>query len=62
MAAFDLIVQGGTVATTSGIGEADIGIRDGRIIALGFALGTADRVIDASGRLVLPLPGSLMPS
>jgi dihydropyrimidinase len=28
MAAFDLIVQGGTVATTSGIGKADIGIRD----------------------------------
>ena len=54
MTAFDLIVQGGTVATTSGIGAADIGIKDGRIAALGFALGTADRVIDATGRLVLP--------
>lgn len=54
MAAFDLIVRGGTVATTSGIGAADIGIRDGRIAALGFALGTAEQEIDATGRLVLP--------
>ena len=54
MAAFDLIVQGGTVATTSGIGAADIGIRDGRITGLGFDLGQAERVIDATGRLVLP--------
>jgi dihydropyrimidinase len=54
MAAFDLIVRGGTVATTSGMGAADIGIRDGRITALGFELGAAERVIDATGRLVLP--------
>jgi len=54
MTAFDLIVQGGTVATTSGIGAADIGIKDGRIAALGFGLGEAARVIDATGRLVLP--------
>jgi dihydropyrimidinase len=54
MATFDLIVQGGTVVTTSGIGPADIGIRDGRVTALGFDLGDAERVIDATGRLVLP--------
>jgi dihydropyrimidinase len=54
MSAFDLIVQGGTVVTASGFGAADIGVRDGRIAALGFGLGPATTVIDATGRLVLP--------
>ncbi|TGN68176.1 dihydropyrimidinase [Paracoccus liaowanqingii] len=51
---FDLIIHGGTVATASDTFRSDIGIRDGRIASLGLDLGTAARMIDATGRLVLP--------
>ncbi len=51
---FDLIVKGGTVATAADTFESDIAIRDGRIVALGHDLGSADRDIDAGGMLVLP--------
>lgn len=54
MAEFDLVVRGGTVVTTSGIGAADIGVKDGRIVAMGLELGPAGTSIDATGRLVLP--------
>ena len=54
MADFDMIVRGGTVATASDVFDADVGIRDGRIAALGRELGTADEIVDASGKLVLP--------
>lgn len=54
MTAFDTIVHGGTVVTAIDSVACDIGIRDGRIAALGHELGNADRVIDASGLLVLP--------
>ena len=50
----DLIISGGTVATSSDVFSCDIGVRDGRIVALGHDLGTATRTIDATGRLVLP--------
>lgn len=52
--AFDIIIRGGTVATASDTFSCDIGIRDGRIAALGAALGEAKETVDASGRLVLP--------
>ena len=52
--AFDTIIRGGTVATASDTFRADVGIRDGRIAALGLDLGEAAEVIDADGRLVLP--------
>src|SRR5258708_31285237 len=51
---FDTVIRGGTVATASDIFSCDIGIRDGRIVALGNDLGTANEIIDATGRLVLP--------
>ena len=51
---YDLIIAGGTVATAADTFHCDIGIRDGRIVALGHDLGAASRVIDASGKLVLP--------
>jgi dihydropyrimidinase len=51
---FDLIISGGTVATASDVFSCDIGVRDGRIVALGSGLGSAARTIDATGRLVLP--------
>jgi dihydropyrimidinase len=54
MTQFDTIIRSGTVATASDIFFCDIGIRDGRIAALGHDLGTADEVIDATDRLVLP--------
>ncbi len=51
---FDLLVRGGTVATAVDTFAADIAVRDGRIVALGHDLGTAARVVDAGGLLVLP--------
>ena len=54
MADFDLLVTGGRVATASDSFEADVAVRDGRIVALGHDLGSAARTIDARGLLVLP--------
>lgn len=54
MAAFDTIIRHGTVATAGDTFKADVGIKDGRIIAIGEALTGADDVVDASGKLVLP--------
>ena len=59
MADFDLIIANGTVATAADVFAADIGIRDGRIVQIGFGLTPAmlakgGRVIDAAGRYVLP--------
>lgn len=51
---FDLVIRGGKVATASDIFNADIGIRDGKIVALGTALAKGRDEIDASVRLVLP--------
>ena len=54
MGNFDLIVRGGTVATAADTFQSDVAIRDGRVVALGHDLGSADREIDAVGMLVLP--------
>ncbi|WP_029354532.1 dihydropyrimidinase [Bosea sp. 117] len=54
MSGFDLVIRGGRVATASDTFDCDVGIRDGRIVALGHDLGAAGEVIDATGRLVLP--------
>ena len=51
---FDTIIRGGTVATASDTFACDIGIRDGRIAALGADLGAAKEIVDATGKLVLP--------
>ncbi len=50
---FDLLIRGGTAVLPWGEDAADIGVRDGRIAAIG-ASGTADQVIDATGLHVLP--------
>ena len=47
---FDLVVKGGTCVTASEMFEADIGIKDGRIAALGEGLNGED-VIDARGNI-----------
>ena len=54
LAEFDLVIRGGTVATAYDTFRADVGIRDGRIVALAEGLETGGEVIDASGKLVLP--------
>ncbi len=52
---FDLIVKNGTLVTPAGQRAGDLGLRDGRIAAIG-ALGgaTADETMDARGLHVLP--------
>lgn len=51
---FDLVVRNGTIATASDIMRCDLGIRDGRIVAMADALGPGQRELDASSKLVLP--------
>ncbi len=50
----DLAIRGGTVVTAADVMRCDVGIRGGRIVALGEDVGPADRTIDADGLLVLP--------
>ncbi len=54
MTQFDLAIRGGTIVTASDEFRADIGIRDGRIVALADRIEGAAREIDASGLLALP--------
>src|SRR5215217_5176699 len=54
MTALDLVIRGGRVATASDTFVCDIGIRGGKIVALGEGLGPAADVIDAHEKLVLP--------
>ncbi|WP_239491282.1 amidohydrolase family protein [Luteitalea sp. TBR-22] len=53
---FDLVIRGGRVVDGTGnpAFDADLGIRDGRIAALGRVAGVAGRVIDATGLVVSP--------
>lgn len=53
MSDYDLVVRNGTVVADGSPGEADIGVRDGKIAAIGQAL-QGREIIDASGLLVLP--------
>jgi dihydropyrimidinase len=52
--AFDLVVRGGTVVTDTDTVRCDVGVRGGRIAAIGGNLGTAASEIDAAGLLVMP--------
>lgn len=53
--AFDLVVTGGTCVTPNGIEQADIGVRQGRIAALGnLGSAKAAEVVDARGLHILP--------
>lgn len=49
----DLVIKGGTVATAADVARCDVGIKDGRIVALAHGL-TAAHEVDATGLLVLP--------
>lgn len=53
---FDTVIRGGLLVDGTGAASrpADIGIRGGRIVAVGRVDGTARRVLDADGRVVTP--------
>ncbi|HET6966448.1 MAG TPA: amidohydrolase family protein [Acidimicrobiales bacterium] len=53
---FDVIIRGGDVVDGTGARRrrADVGLRDGRIAAIGELTGEADTVIDAAGKVVTP--------
>ena len=52
---FDLIVRGGEVINHAGRGVADIGVRGGKVAAIGdLAQSSAGEVFDASGLTVMP--------
>jgi N-acyl-D-aspartate/D-glutamate deacylase len=53
---YDLKITGGTLVdgTGSPARRADVGVRAGRVVALGEAPGTASRTLDAEGRVVAP--------
>jgi dihydropyrimidinase len=51
---FDLTIRGGRVATAGSLVGCDVGVRDGRIVALADRLAPGRRDIDAHGMLVLP--------
>ncbi|MGR4869502.1 dihydropyrimidinase [Variovorax sp. LARHSF232] len=51
---FDTVIRHGTVATACDTMQADIGIRDGRVVAIGLGLARGREEIDATGLLVLP--------
>ncbi len=53
MADYDLVVRGGTVVTAADTVRADIGIRNGRIAAVGDSL-HGETQLDAGGLLVMP--------
>ncbi len=53
MADYELVIAGGTVVTAADQCRADVGIRDGRIMAIGLGL-RGDPTIDAAGLLVMP--------
>ncbi len=56
MTSFDLVVRGGTVADGTGgaLRDADVGVRNGRITAIGRDLAGGHEEIDARGMIVTP--------
>src|SRR3954451_16603783 len=53
---YDLLVRGGRVVDGSGLPgyQADVGVRDGKVVAIGRLNGGATRTIDAGGLVVAP--------
>jgi dihydropyrimidinase len=54
MSAYDLVIKNGRVATAADTTLCDVGLKGGKVAALGRGLEGGEREIDASGRLVLP--------
>ncbi len=54
-ATYDMILKGGTVANHDGVGLRDVGVREGRIAAIGDLLqASAGEIIDCRGLHILP--------
>ena len=51
---FDLVLSGGVVVNQDGVGARDIGIRDGKIVALGDVAGSVGEAVDCTGLHILP--------
>ena len=51
---FDLVIRNAHAATAADVFDCDMGVRDGRIVALGAGLPKGMQEIDAAGRWVLP--------
>ncbi|MBV9835790.1 MAG: amidohydrolase family protein, partial [Alphaproteobacteria bacterium] len=53
---YDLKIVGGEIVDGSGKAafKGDVGIKDGKVVALGKADGQATRTVDAKGRVVAP--------
>lgn len=54
MADFDLVVRGGRVVTAQDDTVCDVGVRAGKVAALGVGLPRGKAELDAAGRIVLP--------
>src|SRR6516162_11537519 len=54
MSEYDLVIRNGTVVTAADTARCDVGIKDGTVVALGRALESGARELDASAKLVLP--------
>jgi dihydroorotase len=55
MASYDLILKGGTVVNHDGVGQRDVGVRAGRIAAIGeLRAASAGETIDCGGLHILP--------
>ncbi|MFA9375172.1 MAG: dihydropyrimidinase [Lachnotalea sp.] len=55
MGKMDLLIKNGTVVTASEMYQADVAVKDGKIVAIGKGLDMiAKKVVDATGKLVLP--------
>lgn len=53
---FDIIIRNARIADGTGapLVEGSLGVKSGRIVAMGEVAGTADRVLDAKGRVAAP--------
>ena len=50
----DLVIRNAVAVTAGDLQRCDIGVADGRVVALSASVGRAQREIDAAGRYVLP--------
>ncbi|MCF8709823.1 dihydroorotase [Rhizorhapis sp. SPR117] len=51
---FDLILKNGTVHTPGGPAQVSIGVREGKIAAIGAGIGDGEQVLDCTGLDILP--------
>src|SRR5699024_9786518 len=51
---YDLIIKNGLVILEDGEQQVEVGVKDGKIAAIGQELGEAEQVIDAQSRIVSP--------